>query len=153
MDITEKMVEGVKVAFRECSGSYERIPEYIEEVAGWVIGKGLQMTGRVYGTYYNSPDEVSEDELRYEIGVSFSGEAEPEGNIKIKELPPMIVLAALHQGPYTEVGPVIQGIVEYALQNSYEITGPVTEVYLNSPMEVDESELLTEVQIPVKRRG
>ncbi|MDI9614045.1 GyrI-like domain-containing protein [Methanothermobacter sp.] len=151
MEITEKMVEGVRVAYGECSGSYDRIPQYIAEVAEWVIENGLQMTGRVYGTYYNSPEDVSEDELVYEIGVSIAGEAEPSEKIKIKNLPAHRVLATLHEGPYTEVGPAIHALIDYAIENGYEITGPVTEVYLNSPLEVDESELLTEVQIPVKK--
>ncbi|MFB2624058.1 GyrI-like domain-containing protein [Methanothermobacter marburgensis] len=151
MEITEKMVEGVRVAYRECSGSYDRIPRYIAEVAEWVIGNGLQMTGRVYGTYYNSPEDVSEDELVYEIGVSIAGEVEPSEKIKIKNLPAHRVLATLHEGPYTEVGPAIHALIDYATENGYEIAGPVTEIYLNSPLEVDESELLTEVQIPVKK--
>lgn len=151
MEISEKMVEGIRVAYIECRGSYERIPEYISEVAGWVIKNGLQMTGRVYGTYYNTPEEVDEEELLYEIGVSIAGEAEADERVKIKNLPSHRVIAALHEGPYTEVGPVIHALIEYAMENGYEITGPVTEVYLNSPLEVDESELLTEVQIPVKR--
>ncbi|MGB9838466.1 GyrI-like domain-containing protein [Methanothermobacter sp.] len=151
MEITEKMVEGVRVAYRECSGSYDLIPRYIAEVAEWVIGNGLQMTGRVYGTYYNSPEDVSEDDLVYEIGVSIAGEAEPSEKIKIKNLPAQRVLATLHEGPYTEVGPAIHSLIDYATENGYEIVGPITEVYLNSPLEVDESELLTEVQLPVKK--
>lgn len=151
MEITEKMVEGVRVAYRECTGSYDRIPMYIAEVAEWVIGSGLQMTGRVYGTYYNSPEDVSEDELVYEIGVSIAGEAKPSEKIKIKDIPAHRVLATLHEGPYTEVGPAIHALVDYATENGYEIAGPVTEVYLNSPLEVDESELLTEVHLPVRK--
>jgi len=39
--------------------------------------------------------------------------------------------------------------MEYAVENGYLIAGPVTEIYLNNPLEVSENELLTEVQFPV----
>jgi effector-binding domain-containing protein len=152
MEVIEKRIEEAKVAYIPYKGSYEEIPNLMQEVAQWVIDKGLQMTGRVYGTYYNSPEDVSEEDLQYEIGFSFTGNAEPEGKIGIKEIPEHSVLAAMHKGPYTEVGPVIHGVVDYAIKNGYEIVGPVTEVYLNDPMEVSDSELLTEVQFPVIKR-
>lgn len=149
MEVTEKRIEEAKVAYIPYRGSYDKIPELMQEVGQWVMKKNLQMTGRVYGTYFNSPEDVAEEDLQYEIGFSFEGNAEPEGKIGIKEIPEHTVLAAMHKGPYTEVGPVIHGVVDYAVKNDYDIVGPVTEVYLNDPMEVPESELLTEVQFPV----
>jgi AraC family transcriptional regulator len=59
------------------------------------------------------------------------------------------VLSAMHKGPYTEVGPVIHAVVEYALENGYDIVGPISEAYLNDPLITPEDELLTEVRIPV----
>jgi len=87
MDITEKMVEGVKVAFRECRGSYERIPEYIEEVAGWVIGKGparnIEVSSQDFDKSFEiieAGDEVEFQELIYipteeEIKMDFGDDA------------------------------------------------------------------------------
>ncbi|BDZ67653.1 AraC family transcriptional regulator [Methanobacterium ferruginis] len=149
MEVIEKRIKEAKVAYIPYMGSYDKIPELMQEVGEWVASKGLQMTGRVYGTYFNSPEDTAEENLQYEIGFSFSGDTEPEGKIGIKEIPEHTVLAAIHKGPYTEVGPVIHGVVDYAVKNGYDIVGPVTEVYLNSPMEVPESELLTDVQFPV----
>lgn len=152
MDISEKRVEETRVAYIPYRGSYDKISELMGEVVQWVMNKKLEMTGMIYGTYYNTPDEVPEEELRYEVGVSFKGEVQEEGKIGIKEIPEHTVLAAMHKGPYTEVGPVIQGIIDFAIKNKYDIVGPVTEVYLNSPMEVPKSELLTEVRIPIIKR-
>jgi effector-binding domain-containing protein len=61
-------------------------------------------------------------------------------------------VAGLHEGPYTEVGPIIGAVANYAITNNYEIVGPITEIYLNDPGMVDESELLTEVQFPVVKK-
>lgn len=152
MGIMEKTVKETQVVYMECEGSYQKIPEYIQEMGMWVMDKGLEMTGMVYGTYYNSPDDVPEEELIYEIGFSVEGDIEVEGKVKVKTIPEHTVVAGLHEGPYTEVGPIIGAVANYAITNNYEIVGPITEIYLNDPGMVDESELLTEVQFPVVKK-
>ena len=153
MEVKEKRMEDAQVAFMRYRGGYDKIPELIAEVIQWLTDKNLNMTGMIYGAYFNSPEDVPPEELRYEIGASFEGEAQDEGKVMIKIIPEHTVITAMHKGPYTEVGPVIHGLAEYAVENSYDIIGPVTEVYLNNPNEVEPSELLTEVQFPVIKMG
>lgn len=43
-------------------------------------------------------------------------------------------------------------LIEYAIDNDYEIAGAVKEIYLNNPMEVDEGKLLTWVQFSVTKK-
>jgi AraC family transcriptional regulator len=153
MEVEEKRMKNTQVAFMRYRGGYDKIPELIAEVVQWVMDKDLNMTGMIYGAYFNSPEDVPPEELRYEIGASFEGSAQDEGKVMVKIIPEHTVIAAMHKGPYTEVGPVIHGLAEYAAKNGYDIIGPVTEVYLNNPNEVDASELLTEVQFPVIKIG
>ncbi len=40
--------------------------------------KGLEMTGTVYGTYFNSPEDVARGQLQYEEGF-LNGDAQQEG--------------------------------------------------------------------------
>ncbi len=150
MEILEKRIKETNVAYAQFKGSYSKIPEHMQEVGQWVMEDGLKMTGMVYGSYFNSPEEVPEDELEYEIGFSFEGDLKiQEGKLGFKMIPEHTVLASIHKGPYTEVGPVIHAIAEYASKNGYDIVGPVTEVYLNDPSQVSQEELLTEVRFPV----
>ena len=150
MDIVEKRIEETKVAYAQYKGSYSKIPDNIMEVGKLVADDGLEMTGMVYGSYFNSPEEVPEDELEYEIGFSFEGDLKlQEGKLGFKEITEHSVLSAIHKGPYTNVGPVIHAIAEYASKNGYDIVGPVTEVYLNNPNDVKQEDLLTEVRFPV----
>lgn len=152
MEIKEKRIEEAKVAYMPYMGSYAKIPELRQEVTQWLMDKDLKMTGLVYGTYFNSPEEVSEDKLQYEIGLGFEGVAEPEGKIGIKEIPEHTVLTAMHQGAYTDIGPAIHAVIDYAVKNDYDIVGPISEAYFNDPMVTPEEELLTEVRIPVIKR-
>ena len=154
MEITEKRIKETKVAYAQFKGSYDKISEHMQEVGQLVIDDDLEMTGMVYGSYFNSPEEVSEEELEYEIGFSFDGDLKlQEGKLGFKEIPEHTVLVAKHKGPYTNVGPVIHAIAEYADKNGYDIVGPVTEVYLNDPSQVSPDELLTEVRFPVIKMG
>lgn len=152
MKVEEKRIEEAKVAYIPYRGSYDKIQELIQKVGQWVSEHDLEMTGRVYGTYYNTPEEVAEEDLQYEIGISFAGDAYQDANVGVKEIPAHTVLAAMHQGPYTEVGPVIHAVVEYAVENGYDIVGPITEIYLNDPSSTPEDELLTEVHLPVIKK-
>ena len=135
-------VKSEKVAYIPYVGSYDKIPELMQEVAQWLMEKKLKMTGLVYGTYFNSPEEVTEDKLQYEIGFGFEGEVIPEHS----------VLAAMHKGPYTKVGPVIHALIAYSIKDNYDIVGPISEAYFNDPMVTPEEELLTEVRLPVIKR-
>ncbi|MGO9388593.1 MAG: GyrI-like domain-containing protein [Methanobacterium sp.] len=152
MEIKEKRIEEAKVAYIPYVGSYDKIPELMQEVAQWLMEKKLEMTGLVYGTYFNSPEEVTDDKLQYEIGFGFEGEVIPEGKVGIKEIPEHSVLAAMHKGPYTKVGPVIHAVIEYSVENDYDIVGPISEAYFNDPMVTPEEKLLTEVRLPVIKR-
>jgi AraC family transcriptional regulator len=149
MKVKEKRIPETKVAYIPYRGTYDKIPEYMQEVMEWVIEKKLEMTGTVYGTYYNSPEDVPEEDLQYEIGISFAGDAQQEGKVGVKLIPDHTVLSAIHKGPYTAVGPVIHAVIDYAVENNYDIVGPITEAYLNNPNEVPDSEWLTEVRLPV----
>jgi effector-binding domain-containing protein len=55
----------------------------------------------------------------------------------------------MHKGPYQEVGLVYEIMMNKVIEEGYQMTGAPIEIYFNSPMEVSESELLTEVQFPV----
>ena len=53
MDIIEKRIKDTKVAYAQFKGSYNQIPDHMQEVGEWVMDEGLKMTGMVYGLYFN----------------------------------------------------------------------------------------------------
>ncbi len=149
MEVEEKRIKDTQVAFIRYRGPYDMIPKLMEEVVTWVKNKNFKITGTIYGAYFNRPDDVPPEELFYEIGASFDGNATDEGNVQVKVIPEHTVISTMHKGPLDQIGPVIDGLAEYAIENGYDIIGPVTEVYLNNPDEVEPEELLVEVQFPV----
>jgi AraC family transcriptional regulator len=122
------------------------------QLIGWIEKEGLQMTGPPFAVYYSSPEEMARGEMQFEVGVPFVGTAQEVDKIKIKIFPAQNVLSAIHKGPYNQIAPVYAALMEYATKNEYEVIGAPMELCLNNPMEVQESELLTEVRFPVMKR-
>jgi effector-binding domain-containing protein len=152
MKIEIKTIPQYQAAFIPIIGSYQQIPETLGKVVGWLMAKNVEIQMPVYGVYYNSPMEVSEEELEWEVGAAFIGELKAEDDIKIKNIPQHEAVSAVFKGPYGEAASVYMDLIQYASKEGYEIAGPVLESYLNSPDEVPESELLTEVQFPVVKK-
>lgn len=152
MEIEEKKFEKKQVAYISYMGSYDEVPVLLGEVVGFIMAKGLQMVGPPFGIYFNSPQEVKEEELMYEIAIPFAGEAQEEGRVKIKMIPEQMVLSRVYKGPYSECGKALGTLVEYANRNGYEIIGAPMEVYISDPNETPEKDLLTEVNFPVMKK-
>jgi len=152
MEVEIKNIEEKKAAYVSVTGPYDQLPEFFGEVVGYVMKENLQITEPPYGIYMNSPMEVPPEELRYEVGITFTGDANGEGRVKIKEIPAHQVVSTVYKGPYGQAAQIYQVLIKYAMENSYNIVGPVKEIYINNPMEVSESELLTEVQFPVMKK-
>jgi AraC family transcriptional regulator len=152
MEIIEKKIEKRQVAYISYKGSYDEVPVLMGEVVGFIMAKGLQIMGPPFGVYFNSPQEVPEEELQYEVGMPFAGETDEEGRVKIKTTPEQLVLSTTYKGPYSGAGNAIGALAEYAYKNNYEIIGPPLEIYISDPNETPESELLTEMCFPVMKK-
>lgn len=158
MKIEVKTIPEHQVAYIYHLGSYEKIPDYLGTVIEWLAIKGLEVKAPVYGLYYNSPLEVAPEELEWEVGAGFEGKIEFEvfeeksenpQEVQIQTIPQHQVVSTIFKGPYGEASSVYVDLYEYTTQNNLKIVGAVKEIYLNSPEDAAEDELLTEVQFPV----
>ena len=153
--IEAKMADEMRAACIFHKGAVTAIGEdmgrLLGEVIEWVMKGGLQMTGPPFAVYYSSPEDMARGEMQFDVGIPFAGDAQGEGKIQIKTFPAQEVLAAIHKGPYSQIAPVYAALMEYATQNDYEVVGAPMELYLTNPMEVAESDLLTEVRFPVAK--
>lgn len=152
MKIEIKNIPEYQVAFILKKGSYQQIPDTLGKVVGWLMAKNVEIQMPVYGLYYNSPMDVSEEELEWEVGTAFIGELEGEADIQIKVVPQHEAVTSVFKGPYGEAASVYMDLIQYAVKKGYQIAGPVLESYLNDPSEVSQSEALTEIQFPVVKK-
>lgn len=152
MEIVIKNIPQYQVAFISEKGSYTKIPGTLGKVVEWLMTQNVEIQMPIYGIYYNSPLEVSEEELEWEVGTAFIGKLEGKGEIQIKEVLEHEAVSTVFKGPYGEAASVYMALIEHATAEGYQISGSVLESYLNSPDEVPESELLTEVQFSVVKK-
>ena len=149
MEIELKKTEEKQVAYIFYTGPVEDMGDLIGEIVDWMMNQNVEMTGPPYSAYFTSPAEVAPEDMQYEMGVPFLGEASEAGKVKIKNMPAQQVLSTLHKGPYNEVGSVYEILMNKVIEDGYQMTGAPLEIYFNSPIEVPETDLLTEVQFPV----
>jgi len=151
MEVKLKKTEPMQVATISHVGPYGEVGKLYAEIAKWLYQKQLQIAGPPFGWFHDNPREVPAHKLRCEVGFPFKGKAKPEGNIKIKQIPAQEVLYTIHKGTYMEVGSAYSALFQHAMEKGCTPLGPPMEIYLNDPRQVPESELLTEVQLPVKK--
>jgi len=152
LEIKLKKTEPWQAATIKHVGPYKEVGKLYEEIIKWLRQKQLKITGPPFGWFYDNPEEVPVNRLRGEVGFPFKGEVKSEGSIKIKKIPAQEVLYTIHKGPYMEVGPAYTALFQHAREKGYIPQGCPMEIYLNDPAKVPKNELLTEVQLPIKKK-
>lgn len=151
-EIKVKRVEGCRVAFIKEVGDYSKISPVIEELFTWLGEREVKIAGPCFGVYYDDPEKVPADSLRWEICVPVEAELEGDERVGIKDILETEVAYLIHKGSYETVGSDWKKLYGWIFRNNYTPTGPGREVYLNNPKEVPEDSLLTEIQVPVEKK-
>jgi len=150
-----KKTKPYKLAYVEHVGDYGNVPfdKYISQLYGWAKEKRVRPGFRPIGIYYDSPEHTPPEKCRSEIGIPIHGTSEPEGDIKIKDMPVMEVAAIKHAGPAKDYCKTYGMLGEWMAQNNYEWAGPAVEVYTKKPKVVGgETMIYVEVQVPVRKK-
>ncbi|TCO77378.1 GyrI-like domain-containing protein [Marinisporobacter balticus] len=123
----------------ECGKAYGAIMQYLNEM-------GEKPADVPFIAYYNMDMEDLDIELGFPISKPLAG----KGEIKLSEIPAGKQVACMYKGPYKEMEPVYNAMMQWISENGYSPTGVAYEFYYNSPMDVPETELLTKVVFPIK---
>ncbi|KFI10329.1 AraC family transcriptional regulator [Vibrio sp. B183] len=143
------------IAFIEHRGNPQRVFETAAKFIEWRKSTGLSpiKTSKTFGIPYGDPNQTPEEEFRFDICGSHSGEV-PENPFSVKAgvIPAGRCAMALHKGSHDTIGDTIYQLYQQWLTTSGEELRefPVFFCYLNFVHEVDECDLLTEVYLPIK---
>lgn len=151
MKIEDKIIKDEKFAIINYKGNVEDMGILIGKLLAWAEVNKIQLAGAPFAIYYTSPQNTAPEEMIYDMGILVSEDTEisEEGEIKVVELLKHRVLSVMHNGSYKDLPDTYKEMVEYSIKNNYDIIGSPKEIYYNSPHEVPEEELLTEIQFPV----
>ncbi|MDH8702513.1 AraC family transcriptional regulator [Dysgonomonadaceae bacterium PH5-43] len=102
----------------------------------------------------DNPQVTSADLRRLYIGIITGEGIKPEGKFFLQELSGGMYAAFIHKGSYSHLPEVYKSIYEQWLPSSrYIQKSPQSfEVYLNTPDEVIEENLITEIYIPIDNK-
>jgi effector-binding domain-containing protein len=151
MKIKDKIIPDEKLAIINYKGHLKDMEILISKLTTWVDVNEVKVTGPPFAIYYTLPGSVDDDKMVYDMGIPLANnsELEEENEINIVELLEHRVLATIHKGPYSTLNKSYKAMVDYSIENNYDIIGSPKEIYFNSPHEVPKEELLTEIQFPV----
>jgi len=151
MEIEDKIIEDSKLAIINYKGNVEDMGILLGKLLAWAEINEIQVTGAPFAIYYTMPENTAAEEMIYDMGIPVSQEVElsDEDEIKVVELIEHRVLSIVHKGSYNNLPNSYKEMVEYSIKNNYDIIGSPKEIYFNSPHDVPEEELLTEIQFPV----
>lgn len=134
-------------------GPYHEIGRAFEKLAATVGARGLfDQIGAMVGVYYDSPDDVAPDALRSHAGFVVRAETEVAPPLEEVVLPSGRHAVMLVKGPYVGLQGAYQQLFGTWMPGAGEemADSPAFEIYLNSPMDTAQEDLLTEICVPLK---
>jgi effector-binding domain-containing protein len=112
--------------------------------------RGIEPAGPPLVVYH--ADQVLDEDTSAPIEVCWPVAAPlaAAGEVYGTELAGGPAAVTVHRGPYAEIGPAYHTVSGWIADHGHELAGGPREVYLNDPGQVDEGDLLTEVQWPIR---
>ena len=101
--------------------------------------------------YYDS--EYCERDVHVGACLSFEGTLSDGEEVKVVELPAVETMASvIHHGSFSGLKQAYDVILKWIEANGYHVSGPNRELNLEYEAGGDESQFVTEVQVPVEKR-
>lgn len=149
-NIPETTVAYMRIRLESYDGLFERMPEMgaLMEKAGCVCA-----LPEYCFTSYMEPGYRDADIL-VEICESVVEAKKETGGLRFKTLPEIQAACVFHKGSYRTFSESYETVLRYIEENGYEIAGEIRESYIDGVWNKDdESEWLSEIQVPVRRKA
>ena len=132
--------------------SVDKLPKLIGEsymkIVGYLTELGQAPACAPFTAYHN----LDMQNLDVEMGFPVSQKLPGKEGITAGEIPEGPVVTCMYKGAYSGMENVYNEMFKWISDKGYVPAGVYYEYYFNSPMEVPESELLTRVDLPVKKK-
>ena len=152
MNVEIKDMPTLRVAAVRHVGAYSRISEAFGRL-GELAGRAGLIQGKptMVALYHDDPEVTPEAELRSDAALVVSQNAELPPGLDEHLLPAGRYACTLHLGPYEQLGDTWSRFMgQWLPQSGQQLAeGTSFEIYLNTPTEVAQSELRTELYLPL----
>jgi len=155
-EITVESTAAVVVAAHRTETTYadvfKAIPAGFGAVMGALGAAGVDPVGIPFTVFYQAPEADNPGDIAMCVPVGVAADETIEGT-DIVVLPAGTTAMVLHRGSYDDMGTSYAEAVTWIQQHGHQIVGPCREVYLNSPADAAEADLLTEIHFPIDAEG
>lgn len=134
------------------TGSYKEIPVMLHRLCEFAFSKNIPLTAYPVFLWHETTvegaqkaDEEENADIEVAFPISEFVEITEDEEIRVYELPGGKMAKIVHKGSYEECTLTYEKLFSWITENGKRITGPVREVYLNDPHEVQPEEILTEI--------
>lgn len=127
------------------------IPAGFGTVMAFLAEANIDPVGAPFTLYHQAPDADSAGDIAMCVPVAVG--AETTDDTSVVHIPAGAAAAIVHQGSYDDMGQTYATVATWIQQRGHHIVGPAREVYLNSPADVAEADLLTEILFPIEADG
>jgi effector-binding domain-containing protein len=148
-----KETTSVTVAAVRSEGYFGEIGQVLMDLFRWVLASGGQVAGFPMALFPELPEDPGQKEGPFLVCVPVEdgSRLRKGGDVDIVKLPPVKVVCCRHVGSLKKVPEAYRLILDWIEDNGFEVSGPAREIYMTNPLETDEDDRVTEVQIPVRR--
>ena len=131
------------------SDIFNHIPEGFGRVMAHLADENVDPVGAPFTLFYQAPDGDSEGDIAMSVPIGDALASTGDSDIETVEIPAGSTASIMHKGSYASMGESYATVVSWINEHGHSIVGPAREVYLNSPADAAEHELLTEILFPI----
>jgi AraC family transcriptional regulator len=142
-----------RIAFVRHVGPHKTIDKTFRRFIEWCTDKGLlNETTKYIGVAHDELSQNSSDDVPYDVAITIGRDFRPQGDAQVGTLEGGEYAVVTYQGPYWGIDAAYTWVEESWLKElgRQRRLAPVFEIYLNDIAEVSESQLLTDVYIPLE---
>lgn len=136
------------------------IPTYADEGRLWqrlmpaVFASGTTPAPDARAIAVFHDEDYKESDVDVEIQLSVASPFSDAGDVRCVEVPEQEVAVGILNGPYDNIGTVMESVGQWVPANGFSFAGPMFNIYLVSPQEEpDPQKWVTEVCVPVAPAG
>ena len=132
---------------------FNDIPRGFGIVMSALTESDIDPAGPPFTVFHRPPDGDTDGDIAMCIPVADTVdlEAEPADGHPVTSMvfEGGVVASIVHRGSYDNMGQTYATMAAWIQERGHSITGPTREIYLNSPAEVADEDLLTELLFPI----
>jgi effector-binding domain-containing protein len=138
---------GVIPNYQDCGAIFDRLFDLAYE---YVYRHGIKQVGCGIAIYHDT--KLRDRDIPVEAAAPIYERIDSDERVWVYELPAIEKMAcAVHRGSFATLGQAYNALLEWIEKNGYQIVGSTREVYLQYERGKDQSQYLTEVQVPVEK--